>query len=108
MTVPRDRINEATFELIEIGMTQRELEELLGKSGDYRSGIQNTLYLKKARGVHGPYGDDDPLRWRSDSGTILIRFDIHRKVGEAVLFLPMEGQMTFFDRLRHWLGLPWW
>jgi hypothetical protein len=59
---PEDRITEANLERIKEGMTQAEVEAILGPPGDYRTGHGETGIPVLVQRQHGDYG----LEARSD------------------------------------------
>lgn len=101
LTYPEDRITNANYEQITIGMTEAEVCEILGGPEGY--------YTKR-KVVTGPFiasGNQKFWKhWIGDERIIRICFDkdgiVISKNTDKVLVVFEE---TFFDRVRRWLGL---
>jgi hypothetical protein len=104
---PVHRINRASFEQIQGGMREAEVEALFGTpAGDYTGGA----FAPADCGVglttiwHGPKDQVAAWEvWSADEGEILVGFDQERRVA-AKLFVPMF-RGSFTRRWLSWLGL---
>jgi hypothetical protein len=117
---PRDRITAESWKKIQIGMTVKEVENILGGSGITWEEVRAQLRLEKKMGkspiletqLSEPkeiaQDDDVPVSekgkyWRGRRGVIEIHFD---QVGNVkVKFFMRSGKPpNIIDRLRDWLG----
>jgi hypothetical protein len=94
------RISKANFDRIEIGMTEAEVEEILG-TGGYRSShpdrkFPGTIYI----GVPGGGGYCREKYWDGGQGSIQLRFD-----GDKVWSKHWADDVTPWDHFRKELGL---
>jgi hypothetical protein len=92
---PMDPINAATFNRIQVGMTQQEVENILGgPGGEIQEEIQGHFVPGQWTG--------SPTVWYGRQNAIIIRFqsqgDAH-VVGSKELFNP-----GVWDRLKAWWG----
>lgn len=94
-------VNETNFNRIRVGMTQAEVEAILGcPPGDYAT----RPWMADA--FEEDYQEPDRLEtWASDWGYIRVRFDKSDRVSAKELRdqfpIPQPGLL---DRLRAWLG----
>jgi len=113
---PRDRITFESWKKIQIGMTEQEVEELLGGPGingweavvarvhqwEQHVGIPyvlngNVFFQEGARVI-----SDSAKYWVDRRGIIGVKFDADRLViGKT---FREAGEPNFIDRLRDWLG----
>ncbi|MBI3408012.1 MAG: hypothetical protein HY040_06605 [Planctomycetes bacterium] len=104
VTAPRHRITKESFAKIRAGMTLPEIEEVLGgPSGDYGPGKIHPFVSLRAVWTEANHF----LRWSAADVDISIAF----KNGEAIdMYLDEASRMeeTLAERIRRWLGLPWW
>jgi hypothetical protein len=112
---PRDRITPESWRQIEIGMTENQVEEILGGPG-------MNLFQLQLKGRHFftsvslcepanydirillPFNEDTPKFWTSQRHCLQIGFDRTGKVRGKVLWESWLDETTFLDRLGDWLG----
>jgi len=98
-------ITRENFERIQIGMTQKDVEEILGgPPGDYR---QRKSIEYEGRSWHEliikvqPTPASHPMWWGT-RGAIQINLTEEGQVREKVHFDPIVIETTFWDRIRSW------
>jgi hypothetical protein len=97
---PRAGITRANLSKIHGGMTRTQVEAIFGgPSGDYRT--PGHAYLVDYSFGHPP--GSEAHEWIGDEGIAVVAFDQNGHVA-ARLYVE-AGEVTFFDRLRNWLGL---
>lgn len=99
---PRHCINRDGFERIRVGMTEEEVESVLGRPpGDYSTRVHWTFGE-----THGVIRDwcqwTEEKRWKSDEGEIAVYFDAGCVVHTEYNFLRDK---SYLDRFRRRLGL---
>ena len=98
------RITNENIGAIRDGMTEREVEAILGApAGDYSSGTSELALM--ARRMDRESWNSGAKIWVSDEAGIYIRFD---ERGKAVIRMSSSGGRateSFFTKLRHWLGM---
>jgi hypothetical protein len=115
LTAPPDRINRQAFEQIENGMTELEVEWILGvPPGDHTRGLvfidsgepNDPITLDEVRRALIPleYAYASRKTWYSDQGIIDIVFDESKRVGYKQFFEAC-GPDQFMAKLRRWLGI---
>jgi hypothetical protein len=102
------RIRRSSYDAIQIGMTDAEVEELIGPPGDYFSGPPGKNY-RPEWGWQGPrVGEGDMSavssedRWNGDNGGIIVRYDDHRRVVQKTFF-----ESTHKARWYRWVLWDW-
>jgi hypothetical protein len=100
---PRDRITRETWDQIQVGMTEREVEEILGESGVFLD--QLTVRVSEfGEGVGKVWDFGRMKNWIGRGGWIHVQFD-NRGLVEAKEFWTIRlDDPTFLGRLRDWLG----
>jgi hypothetical protein len=121
LTAPRHRITLESFEQIKAGMTETEVEIVLGQVGDespvgsVHPGIKRFLEQIRRSGVpdirrvsYGPgYGSEDIARWKTWLGEnccILAGFNEQGKLIDKHITLR-AGEESLLAKLRRWVGL---
>jgi hypothetical protein len=108
---PSPRINEAAYEQIRLGMTQPEVEAILGvKPGEYHSGaidgaFQGSILVKDEKDEEAEEGNEE--RWESDEAGISVFFSPEGKVTAKYYAIRMGGQVmqrTLLERIKSLLG----
>lgn len=92
-TTPTSGINWASANRIQVGMTQDEVQAIIGQ--------YPTVYKISC----GPRGSQSSLEWRSagnEAESISVRFDVNGQVTDKSY---NSDFMTFLDKLRRWLHL---
>lgn len=98
---PQDRITEASWQKIRLGMSETDVEEILGRSGlKVEEGKQIYEDLKKQLGKE-PFIREDILLAEPDTFGVLNDLP-PRKVWLGRRRRPADA--TFLERLRDWLG----
>ncbi|MCI0376235.1 MAG: hypothetical protein L0215_01380 [Gemmataceae bacterium] len=96
LTGPGHRINALSFERIQEGMTEKEVEEILGvPAGDYGTKAHPELTVL-------PLGDRK--RWTSDDAQIVVDFDKRGLVVLKRLGFVRVGE-SIWQKLRRWLRI---
>jgi len=107
---PRDRITAESWQKIRIGMTEKEVESILGKRGidEDLADEELTKSAFKVKGpelMEGPDSFPETLKyWIGRSGIIVIDFDRHYHVRVKVYREGGSEKPTFIDGIRDWLG----
>ena len=96
--IPDHSINRDGFNRIEHGMTQREVEEILGKPPGYHA--RDLVWVPVLTIGSPPW--EEPVEWVSDEGAVFAYFREGRVVD--IQFAEV-GHWSYFDRLRWQLGL---
>src|SRR6516162_458715 len=109
---PRDRITEESWKMIQIGMAEKDVEEILEGPGindkEYEA-LRDQLVIREVKGpvLWEPKGSifDQTMTkfWVGQRGIIGIEFDQDRNVKSKIL-QPLTTEPNFIDRLRDWLG----
>jgi hypothetical protein len=107
---PRDRITAASWEKIQIGMTEKEVEEILGKPGV--SGVAFVKHVEVSPiSFTGPVLVEEPESpsdsekyWIGQRGIMRIGFDKACEVAVKRFQEVRSTEPTFIDRIRDWLG----
>jgi hypothetical protein len=93
-------INRDTFERIEEGMTQKDIEELIGlPPGQYE---RDAIFLNVPGAMHGETCES----WSSNDGEIIVWVSSEGKVTDKTFNNEPVGRESTFDTLRRWLGFP--
>jgi hypothetical protein len=113
---PRDRITVESWEKIRIGMTEKEVENILGSSGiswyEFDAIAKNAgknPFIPKGPIFFEPVFIDVTLvmgqdkLWLGRRGVISITFDQEGHVG-GKCFQELRSRSVFWDGLRDWLG----
>jgi hypothetical protein len=85
----KGRISRRNFEKIRVGMTTKEVEDILGPQGDY-----STRPIELAG--HTPH-------WMTNNAVIWVWFDSHGRVVSKDFVVPRSA--SFLEKLGLWLGL---
>lgn len=96
-------INREGFEGLRVGMTEEEVETVLGRpAGEY-----GTVIIVWFDGYHGypyPWVWTEPQRWISEDGAISVYFDsgrvVHTEFNEVFVY-----EESLSDKVRRWMGL---
>jgi hypothetical protein len=89
LTVPRSRITKESFDAIEVGMTEQEVEAILGRlPGDYSGGRgppqRMSLHFSYYHHASSPYrlsnGKRTYLRWVAEQAEVGVFFDVEGRV----------------------------
>ena len=111
---PRDRITAESWKLIRIGMTEKEVENILGSSGLSRDEFVAKPFIANEVSLSEPgyyyalqailiiaQDEGRDRYWLGRRGMILIVFDQEGHVGGKSF---ERRRLDFWDGLRHWLG----
>jgi len=105
---PRDRITAESWQKIRIGMTEKEVAGILGRSGmSWEESNLDTdqfpvrLRLQLAEHINGTWILDRHKYWTSQHGCMEIEFDPRGSVSGKIFWRSSER--SFIDRLRDWL-----
>ena len=108
----RDRgpIRFDNFEQIRVGMTEAEVEQLLGcKAGDHTTGlvqVQGRSHDGTKVWVDIPPGVIiAPNQWLGDRGAIKVLYDGHGKVKSAEVSRGRPATTNWWSSIESWLGL---
>ena len=106
---PRDRITAQSWEKIEIGMTENQVEEILGRPGvsweDSKFFDMGQFRLELAEPNKIVWRLDDLIAskyWTSQHGCMQVKFDPQGNISGKAFWHSSEP--FFLDRLRDWLG----
>jgi hypothetical protein len=116
LTRPASPVTEDNFKQIHAGMTQAEVEAILGKPDDFDESVkmsnekvQEHLQNKRMinmRMVQVGKEDTEPSSkalWTNGETQIVVSFSDQKKVNSAeLLTIP---NLTMIERIRSWLGL---
>ncbi|MCI0378840.1 MAG: hypothetical protein L0215_14630 [Gemmataceae bacterium] len=99
---PRHRINHESFNRIQEGMTEKDVEAIFGvPAGDYTTGP--VMELKSDSGFSKVWRVDKP--WMSNFSRIYVAFD-ERGLVVWKRYLPVvPEEESFGDKLRRWLRI---
>jgi hypothetical protein len=105
---PRDRITADSWKQIRLGMTVKEVENMLGEPGSRHVDIWRDLAKEPGNWFAEPnpfiFDGTRNLTWIGRNGFIDIRYDERRQViGKYFGEFP-STRPSFIDRLRDWLG----
>jgi hypothetical protein len=107
LAAPRHRITLENTRTIQRGMTEKEIEEILGvRAGDYSSTKPGGTFLYHQQAVTGM----ELVRmrggkfWASDETSVWLRFDDAGRVAEVFCGSYYE-QDSLLDKIRDWLGM---
>jgi hypothetical protein len=111
LTAPRHHITEETFQAIQEGMTEKEVETILGaKAGVYTSRCQTGAYPVGRCG--DPVVGCDLMRgcpgkeWVTEGISVYVLFDEHDRVARTHKGIGvLTGNESFLAKLRRWLGI---
>jgi hypothetical protein len=105
---PTSQINRASFDAIRVGMSEAEVEEILGgPAGDYCTGDvirQGDLIV----GPVIPLWTIPPSKtnvWQGDEGELFLIFDLTGQVLDKFFMPTTLRDPPFREKLRRWLGL---
>jgi hypothetical protein len=100
---PRDRITPESSEKIKIGMTEKEVESILGGPGVHKKWYVLTLNTGETVFIdHFLVGQDFNL-WESRRCLIALQFD-EAGIVTGRLLIKRSRDRNLWDRLRDWLG----
>jgi len=112
LLTPRHCINRENFEKIQIGMSQEEVESLLGAPpGDYTRGSLLVLAQEPSKNINWvvppwdlTWGD---ARWIGKDAAVAVWLDPQKCVTktEFAVVICFNAETTFLDKFRGWLGL---
>jgi hypothetical protein len=85
-------VTEANFKRIRVGMTEAEVEGLMGGRGEDRTGCRRA------------YDPTTRWRWKGPAGYAYVNLDGTGRVEEAEWYPTREPQPGPLARLRTWLG----
>lgn len=114
LLLPADPIGPRAFERIQLGMTEEEVEAVMGSpAGSYVSEtitdaqLIRRRYLIEWKRMDSDNGKRYSKAWHGDSYWIQVDVNEQGKALAAGLFDKRTdlSQPTFLDRLRAWLGL---
>jgi hypothetical protein len=94
---PRDRITAESYEQIRVGMTEKDVEDILGGPGKKPPFTSNGIFVR--RGVAETFSF-----WIGRNGFIEIEFDNDRRVIDKYFHKVQSSDPISIDRLRDWLG----
>jgi hypothetical protein len=98
------RITEANFQRIKAGMRREEVEAILGRPGDYRTGPTFGLYTSGPLFIVTPATSDaTPLEWRGDEVEISAWVDPDGVVLDSSRGFVLRGQVGMME----WLTWRW-
>jgi hypothetical protein len=108
LTASSQRINEESFDDIQSGMTEGEVEAVVGApAGIYAptprkdgAALVTDLYTNNCDTVWGPVV---PKRWQGKRGILVVVFDPGGRVVDK-FFAPWESDESLLAKLRRWLG----
>jgi hypothetical protein len=104
---PKLRVSQETFSLIREGMTEADIEGLLGGTGS-----KTVLTMAKGEGVFAAWtatGFEDSHRtldakaWRTPDKCIKVGFDPNGRAVYAIL--TVSTHMPFWEKIRWWIGI---
>jgi hypothetical protein len=107
---PRDRITAESWQKIRLGMTEDEVENILGGSGLCRKEFWNYYFTTVLHGTHLWEPQDRILNlqtskyWKGPCAAIIIDFDHENRVVCKGFSEVQFSDPSFIDRLRDWLG----
>jgi hypothetical protein len=122
---PRDRITVDSWQKIRIGMTEAEVEEILGRSGircddffEQYAQLQNEMgkppFIDEGLLLEEPdFGRptgllfdewDKSKIWSGRHGFVGVHFDEKGHVAKKIFHAMRPAEPGFLDRLRDWLG----
>src|SRR5262249_49291668 len=112
---PRDRITAESWQKIQIGMTEKEVEDILGGPGKNNEEYEAHMLKEKNKrpiidvlsepegGWLFVEGENTRYRyWIGHRGCMQVRFNPRGQV--AFKFFESWRELSFIDRLRDWLG----
>jgi hypothetical protein len=103
----RERITEENFSRIHAGMTQKDVENILGgPPGDYRRQKSiETYYKMEEHPVIVKVGPSSALHpvWWGTEGSIELDLSEDGRVQWTWYLYPLHSETTFWDRVRSWL-----
>ena len=115
---PRDRITVESWKQIRVGMSQKEVEAILGEAGmtqekfatfletlekNGKFPIVDSPIIEPKAGIAGN-GIDDRKNWIGRHGCIQIGFDPPDHVSVKCFYALRSADPNLIDRLRDWLG----
>jgi hypothetical protein len=106
--LPTHRIDDEHFAKLGLGMTQSEVEEILGvPAGDYRLIPQGSFHggLGPGAAFGGTQEQKERKWWVGDSVWIQIGFGSDGRAVAGYSGTTIKTEPSFMARLRHWLGL---
>jgi hypothetical protein len=97
----RDRITAESWKQIQIGMSEKEVEEILGGPGKRQCPPGLVRQLSEPHDI-SLFDRFISKYWTSQRGCIQVNFDLRGNVCEKAF--GRSGEPNFIDRLRDWLG----
>jgi hypothetical protein len=113
LTASRHRITQENLNKIQKGMTEKQVEAMLGaRPGDYSSG-QTVVFFAEAKdpGIINLFEPADLVKerggkcWVADDAALWLRFDDGGHVTEVDFGMTWPGNESFLAKLRRWLGM---
>jgi hypothetical protein len=103
-TASRHGVDRDRFERIRMGMTENEVEAVLGgPAGNYAKG--DVVVLCRSHRVLAPHPDGiEPKKWTCDEAIIFVYFADDKVVAKEVQDIPTYKE-PLFARFRRWVGL---
>jgi hypothetical protein len=93
------RINKSTYEHIKIGLSERQVMEILGRpAGDYTT----TGSWAAVAGGRSPLPAEVEKQWVSDEGYIRIIFGPDGRVADKRFAVVGISSLSLFGRVRRW------
>jgi len=97
----RDHITVENFQKIQPGMTEKEVESVLGQSADHQYHPWNVVPFMAVDSEKIPEWEK---AWEGQHGMIIIHVDAQGKVCKRGFFPEEKAGKGLFARLRQWIG----
>jgi hypothetical protein len=103
LLTPPHRINRESFEKIQVGMTQGEIEKLFGvPPGEYTTGPYRLDRWGGTGLLQNCFAD---MYWLADEGEVFVYLDDQKeRVSSMVFSNVIRLKESFLDKFRAWLG----
>src|SRR5262245_59132749 len=106
LTAPRHDINHKSFEAIKMGMTEQQVEAILGvPAGDYTTGPVIGWPEISSNGWAICWERQPHKSWISNEAAIHVYFDEQGLVKRTTHRKPWLSEESLWARLRRWLGI---
>jgi hypothetical protein len=110
MTGPKHHITRESIFRIKEGMTQHEIEEILGAPpGDYSPGDSVVAYLEPPGRLSGnqvaAIAFAKKAVWVGDEAAVRVWFNNNDKAARCDYGFVVRPQISLLDKVRRWLGL---
>jgi hypothetical protein len=109
--LPRDRITRESWERIRLGMTEKEVEAILGEPGKNMKDFFEGIIIEgkipyKVKGNPFQEGESSVYGkiWLGRRGIMAIDFDLDWQVTRKTFREAHSADPTLIDNLRDWLG----